>query len=112
MALTGLISSPVAVFVMSVLVAAIIYSLGGVLAPKSSPSEDKVASYACGEKVAPGRVPVTIHLFNYAALFIVFDVVAMILAFSLAAAGSIVMWLTLVYVIPVAVALMLLVRRR
>lgn len=112
MALTGLISSPVAVFIISVLVAAIIYSLGGVLAPKPTPSEDKVASYACGEKIAPGRVPVTIHLFNYAALFIVFDVVAMVLAFSLAATGPLVVWLTLAYVIPIAAALMLLVRRR
>jgi NADH:ubiquinone oxidoreductase subunit 3 (subunit A) len=43
----------------------------------------KLAPYACGEDLPPERVPVRVTLYKYICLFVVTDVTAMLLAFSL-----------------------------
>ena len=77
------ITSPITIFIFSLLITIIIYVLSGKIAPNPSKSKDKISSYACGEDIPAEKVPVVIHLFDYAALFMVFDIVAMILVLSM-----------------------------
>jgi NADH:ubiquinone oxidoreductase subunit 4 (subunit M) len=53
------------------------------LPPRAVKSEGKLAPYACGENLPPGRVPVRVTLYKYICFFVVVDVTAMLLAFSL-----------------------------
>jgi NADH:ubiquinone oxidoreductase subunit 3 (subunit A) len=52
-------------------------------APRSGRGAGKLAPYACGEDLPPERVPVRVTLYKYICLFVVTDVTAMLLAFSL-----------------------------
>lgn len=79
----GAVTSPITIFILSLFITIIIYILSGKIAPNPSKSKDKISSYACGEDVPAEKVPVVIHLFDYAALFMVFDIVAMILVLSM-----------------------------
>jgi NADH:ubiquinone oxidoreductase subunit 3 (subunit A) len=70
-----LLSNPVAIFLISLVVASLVYLLGR---SKSVPHPDKAVPYACGESVAAEREPVSIHIFEFAAVFLVFDVIAIV----------------------------------
>ena len=69
-------------FVITLLVAAIIFWIGAEISPKSQPSENKLLPYAGGEKIEHELVPVSIKLFDYALLFIIFEVISLLLVFS------------------------------
>ena len=70
------------IFVVTLLVAAIIFWIGAEISPKSQPSENKLLPYAGGEKIEHELVPVSIKLFDYALLFIIFEVISLLLVFS------------------------------
>jgi len=115
MPLTDLLSSPVTVFIISLVFAAIVYAIGGAISPHPEKTEGKLSPYACGENFPGEQVPVSVHVFDYAALFMVFDVIAMVLVFSMGIsifAEPVVMFLSIIYVALVLVALLVLVRRR
>ncbi|MCD6536525.1 MAG: NADH-quinone oxidoreductase subunit A [Thaumarchaeota archaeon] len=73
----------VAALTIALLITVIIYLLGRSLAPTPPKSRDKLESYACGEKFPPARGPIRLLFFNFAALFMVFDVLALFLAFTI-----------------------------
>jgi NADH:ubiquinone oxidoreductase subunit 3 (subunit A) len=108
---TELLSSPITVFVASLIVSVTIYVLGAVLAPKGKPSKWKLIPYACGEDIPPEKHAVSIHLFKYASLFMIFDAVTIVLAFSLAIKGYLIVLLSVAYCIPILIALLLLARK-
>lgn len=64
-------------------ISAIVFWVGGKISPKSTLSEEKLLPYTGGEKVEHELVPVNIKLFDYALLFIVFDVISLMLFFSI-----------------------------
>ncbi len=97
---TDLLATPPVAFLISLLIVFAIYFLGR---SKRSPSPDKDATYSCGEKGFAEEAPVSIHIFEYAAIFLVFDVIAILLIFALDAAFPI---LPLIYVALAAVALL------
>lgn len=70
------------IFLVTLLVAAIIFWIGAEISPKSEPSENKLLPFAGGEKVEHELVPVSIKLFDYALLFIIFEVISLLLVFS------------------------------
>lgn len=76
------------IFFIAVMVAAIIFWIGAGISPKAPTSEDKVLPYTGGERVEHELVPVNIKLFDYALLFIIFDVIALLLFFSIGPFGS------------------------
>lgn len=91
-----------------------IYLLGRVLAPRPPQSRDKLESYACGERLPPARGPIRILLFNFAALFMIFDVIALFLAFTInipAIYKSELIMLILVYGVTLGLSIYLLGRR-
>jgi len=115
MPLTDFLSSPVTVFVISLTFAAVVYAIGGVISPHPEKSDAKLSPYACGEDFPGERVPVSVHVFDYAALFMVFDIIAMVLVLSMGIsifAEPVVMFLSIVYCALVLVALLVLIRRR
>lgn len=59
------------------------YALHRMVAPRPLRTPGKVAPYACGEHLPPDRVPVRVLFFKYTCLFLVLDVVALLLAFTL-----------------------------
>jgi len=67
----------------TIFISAVIFWIGGKVSPKSKPSEEKLLPYAGGERVEHELVPVSIKLFDYALLFIVFDVISLMLFFSI-----------------------------
>ncbi len=75
-------------FFVALMVAAIIFWIGAEISPKAPKSEDKVLPYTGGERIEHELVPVNIKLFDYALLFIIFDVIALLLFFSLGPFGG------------------------
>jgi NADH:ubiquinone oxidoreductase subunit 3 (subunit A) len=112
---SAILTSPFVVFVLALFAAGIIYAIGGKIAPPISKSLGKLSQYACGEDLPAEKVPVSIQMFDYAALFMVFDVIAMtvILSWGVSVAKMpLVFYLALVYVGLMFIALLVLVRRR
>ncbi|MGF3499209.1 MAG: NADH-quinone oxidoreductase subunit A [Candidatus Methanosuratincola sp.] len=84
------LSGPAGVFALALLVAALIYACGRSGSKSVGEGEEKGAKlqpYACGEQLPPERVPVSIHMFDFAAFFLIFDVIAIILIFSFSASN-------------------------
>lgn len=93
----------------------LIYSLGGKLSVKAPKSRMKLEPYACGENFPPARSPVRLLFFNFAALFLVFDVIALFLAFTMnipAAHKPKVISLLMIYALILGIAIQLLGRGR
>lgn len=61
----------------------LIYVFGGVISAKAPKTGGKLEPYACGENFPPARSPVRLLLFNFAALFMIFDVIALFIAFTI-----------------------------
>lgn len=107
--------TPIVGFLIASLVSIIIYAIGGAIAPKASSSKDKLAPYACGEDFPPEKTPISIHVFDFAALFMVFDVVALMIALSMGISvyeEPIVLALILLYAALVFISLFVLAMRR
>jgi len=78
------VSAVLGVVAIAALVLAILsYVFHKRVAPRPPQSSNKVAPYACGELLPAERVPVRVLFFKYACLFLVLDVVALLLAFTL-----------------------------
>ena len=84
MSIEGLLGAPVIAFVASLVIAVILYAIGGSIAPKpKSSSKAKYQPYACGQEVPPERVPMTIWLYKFAMAFVVVDVVSFLFILSM-----------------------------
>jgi NADH:ubiquinone oxidoreductase subunit 3 (subunit A) len=101
-------------FVIALLASALTYALGSKIAPRPKPSPEKVKPYACGEDVPAEVVPLTIHLMNFAIVFLVFDMVAMVMAFAILSPAVLRTsgFLIAVYALVALEAILLLARRR
>jgi NADH:ubiquinone oxidoreductase subunit 3 (subunit A) len=85
---TDLLISLSFIFFLSLLVGLIFYWVGGRVGAKGEKSADKVAPYACGEDLPPRKLQVDAERFLiYAVYFLVFDILAFILATSLNTPG-------------------------
>ncbi|MEM0329390.1 MAG: NADH-quinone oxidoreductase subunit A [Nitrososphaerota archaeon] len=97
------------------LVILLIYLLGGRLSVKAPKSRMKLEPYACGESLPPARSPIRLLFFNFAALFLVFDVIALFLAFTINIPPAYkpgVISLLMLYMLVLGIAIQLLGRRR
>ncbi|MEM2122549.1 MAG: NADH-quinone oxidoreductase subunit A [Candidatus Bathyarchaeia archaeon] len=107
-------SSPIIVFILAIIAAAVIYGVGGRISPKPKPSEDKLKPYACGEDMPPEKARLGVYLYNYAAMFLILDVVAVIFALSMGVPfkGNILTSvLATIYIAVAAIAVTLIFRR-
>ncbi|MEM2849084.1 MAG: NADH-quinone oxidoreductase subunit A [Candidatus Bathyarchaeia archaeon] len=112
MPIDELVVGPVIVFMLSLVVAGILYIVGGSIAVKSKRNPNKSKPYACGQDVPAERTPVIIWLFKFATAFLVIDVVAYLFILSMGASfASPVRELILVYSVVTLIALITLVRR-
>jgi len=76
------------IFVLSILLGVILYILGSIIAPKVKKRTEKLAPYACGEDLPPEKLQVNAEeFFIYATYFLIFDVVAFVLATSFSNPG-------------------------
>ena len=98
----------VATLVFPLIAALVIYWLGGRVAAKGKQTVDKVLAYACGERLPALKLQVNLeHFYIYAVYFMVFDVLAFILATSMGVLG----WLPLIYILVVVAAITPLIRK-
>ena len=82
-----LISLPT-VFFLSLAIGLILYLIGFIVGAKGEKTVGKVAPYACGEDLPPREFQVDIkRFFIYAVYFLIFDILAFILATSLSTPG-------------------------
>jgi len=89
-------------FALTLATGLVIYWLGGRIAPKSKPTVNKLMAYACGERFTGTKSQMNAEEFYlYAVYFLVFDIVAFILATSMGLTGL----LPVLYVLVVLAAL-------
>ncbi|MBS7657576.1 MAG: NADH-quinone oxidoreductase subunit A [Candidatus Bathyarchaeia archaeon] len=115
MSIESILWSPVVLFIVSIIAAAIIYGIGGAISPKPKVTQDKLSPYACGEDFPPEKARFSITLYNYAALFLIFDVVAMAVILSMglsALTQPLILTLTLSYIAVMFISLLVLARRK
>lgn len=85
---TNLLASLPVIFLISITVGLILYLVGGRIGAKGRKSPGKVAPYACGEDLPPRELQVNVERFLiYAVYFLIFDILAFILATSLTTPG-------------------------
>ena len=72
--------SPLVILGVFLLIAYIIYRIGGSLAPKTTQSDDKLMGYASGENVEATKVTQSYSLFHIAFIFTIFHVAILLLA--------------------------------
>jgi NADH:ubiquinone oxidoreductase subunit 3 (subunit A) len=77
------IISPIIVFFLAIIAAGIIWGIGGKISPKPPPSDDKLKPYACGEDMPPVKLRLTMNLYNYATMFLILDVIAVVIVLSM-----------------------------
>ncbi|MBS7610648.1 hypothetical protein KEJ27_00310 [Candidatus Bathyarchaeota archaeon] len=112
MAISELIGGPITAFILSLVVAGILYAIGGLIAVKSKRGLNKFKPYACGQDVPAERTPVVIWLFKFATAFLVIDVVAYLFILSMGAPFiSPVRELIIVYSVVALIALITIMRR-
>lgn len=76
------------IFGLSVLLGVVLYLIGSIIAPKVKKTADKLATYACGEDLPAEKLQVNAEeFFIYATYFLIFDVVAFMLATSFGKPG-------------------------
>jgi NADH:ubiquinone oxidoreductase subunit 3 (subunit A) len=82
-----LISLPV-VFFLSLVIGLILYLVAWIVGAQSGKNGGKAAPYACGEDLPPRELQVDVkRFFIYAVYFLIFDILAFILATSLNTPG-------------------------
>jgi len=78
---SGLLISLPVVFLLSLVIGLILYLVGWMVGAKGEKTAGKVAPYACGEDLPPRKFQVDIkRFFIYAVYFLIFDILAFILA--------------------------------
>ncbi|UCF58549.1 MAG: NADH-quinone oxidoreductase subunit A [Candidatus Bathyarchaeota archaeon] len=76
------------IFGLSILLGVVLYLIGSIIAPKVKKTTEKLAPYACGEDLPAEKLQVNAEeFFVYATYFLIFDVVAFMLATSLGKPG-------------------------
>jgi len=76
------------IFVLSILLGVILYIFGSIISPKVKKKPEKLAPYACGEDLPAEKLQVNAEeFFIYATYFLIFDVVAFMLATSFGEPG-------------------------
>jgi len=76
------------VFLIAVIIAVALYRWGGRISAKAPPIEGKLASYACGEELSAEKIQVDLQrFFAYCVYFMIFDILAFMLATSLSSPG-------------------------
>lgn len=99
-------------FFIAVLLAVFLYWWGGRISAKGRPSDGKLASYACGEELPAEKLQVNLQtFFVYAVYFMIFDILAFMLATSLTSPGILPAAYALVLLLAVAMLLPLIGRR-
>lgn len=75
-------------FLIALFLVAVLYWWGGRISAKASPVEGKLASYACGEELPAEKIQVNLQrFFAYCVYFMIFDILAFMLATSLSSPG-------------------------
>jgi NADH:ubiquinone oxidoreductase subunit 3 (subunit A) len=64
------------------LVSSLIYMLGRWLSPKTTRSENKQATYACGEKSVRSQVKINVSSYKYLIYFVILDSSVLLIAFA------------------------------
>lgn len=110
--MSSLLSTPIFAFILSLASAAVLYAVGGRISPPSKQSREKASPYACGEDLPPVKTSLSVKLFNYAALFLVLDVISIVLALSMGVSTSAVpliglLAVTYILIIVLSVSLLL-----
>ena len=84
----GIFSSPPFIILFSLAVAVTIYWIGGRLKAKGEANPGKEEAYACGEDMPAVKTQINIQsFFIYAFYFMIFDILAFVLATSFGIAG-------------------------
>ena len=97
----------IAALALAVLIIVALYLLGGKLAAKGKPSPGKYKPYACGEDLPPPEPRVNLMAFFwYILFFVVFDVVAFIIATSYGVLGTAAPMLKILPAVYLALAIM------
>ncbi|MCK4498625.1 NADH-quinone oxidoreductase subunit A [Candidatus Bathyarchaeota archaeon] len=103
-----LISLPF-VFLLSIVVGLVLYSVGWKIGAKGAKTDGKVAPYACGEDLPARKLQVDVERFLiYAVYFLVFDILAFILATSFNTPGYFAAVYALIVLMSVVILLPLL----
>lgn len=97
------------IFVLSLVIGLIFYWIGGRIAPKVKRTPGTLATYACGEDFPPIRLQLNEErFFLYTVFFMIFDILAVVLATSLARPGmlpalyALIVFASVMLVIPFA----------
>ena len=97
------------VLAISVLLVVILYWWGGRISAKGEPSTGKLIPYACGEEPPVGETQSSVQkFFIYAVYFMVFDILAFMLATSLGSPGLIAATYAIVILLAIVMLLPLL----
>ncbi len=72
--------TPLAILGIFLLIAYIIFKIGGKLAPKTTQSHDKLMGYASGENIEGMKITQSYSLFQVAFIFTIFHVAILLLA--------------------------------
>jgi len=85
---TQLLTNIALIFGLSLVVVLIFYGIGEKIAPKGTKVFGKLAPYACGEDLPPVKLQVDVErFFTYIVYFVVFDILAVIMATSFVSPG-------------------------
>jgi NADH:ubiquinone oxidoreductase subunit 3 (subunit A) len=85
---TDILTSLPFVFLLCLAVGLTLYLIGGLVGAKSKESADKIAPYTGGEDLPPRQLQIDVErFFIYAVYFLIFDILAFILATSLNTPG-------------------------
>jgi NADH:ubiquinone oxidoreductase subunit 3 (subunit A) len=99
---------PIIVFLLILGVSSAIYLLGRRWAPKPHKTEDKSSMYACGEKMRPKKLKITVTLYKYLIYFVIIDSSVLIMAFAALALDTMNPLPLLVYLFTITIATLLL----
>lgn len=82
---TNLLISLPFIFMLSLVVGLLLYLVGNIIGAKGEENDGKTTPYACGENLPPLKFRVDVEkFFIYAVYFLIFDVLAFVLATSYA----------------------------
>jgi NADH:ubiquinone oxidoreductase subunit 3 (subunit A) len=91
------------IFAVSLIVALLIYAIGGKISAKGKMSAGKTEQYSCGEEPPRGEVKVDLERFlTYAVYFLIFDVLAFVTVSSFYSLGLMPVAYSLIVLMAVA----------
>ena len=92
------------VFIASLIVALLIFWVGGRISPKGKKTAGKLAPYACGEDVPAVKLQVNVErYFIYAVYFLIFDALAFLFALSFSTPGFYPILFSIIILLAIAV---------